>query len=275
MSEDEGSAAQETPEEAHSTAGAAASERDAATVAPDALDASSEAAGTPDAAAHGEDDGAAPGEPMATGLRVEPDALSALQERVAQLEREVEAERTAGTDYMRKWQQAQADLANFRRRAQQEAEQFAALAAAQAMELVLPALDSFERAFNTLPESLHRLTWIEGIALVDGQLRRALERHGVTPFEPKPGEALDPARHQAVAQTETNAHPEGAIVDVVQRGYELRGRTLRPALVRVARAPASSAASTADTPTSESGAASNSGKPSFTESGPAPPDNTP
>lgn len=173
--------------------------------------------------------------PTTTTLR---DELAALKARVAQLEHEVEAERDSGTDYMRKWQQAQADLSNFRRRAQKEAEQFAELAAAQAMELVLPALDSFERAFKTLPESLARLTWIEGIALVDFQLRRALELHGVEPFEPKPGDALDPTRHQAIAHAETSAHPEGSVVEVVQRGYALHGRALRPALVRVARPPA-------------------------------------
>lgn len=237
-------------------------ERHATADTPDAPDAP-EAAATPSSEA---EPSAPEAEPTNAGDAG--DELAALKDRVAALERELEAERDHGTDYMRKWQQAQADLANFRRRAQQEQEQFAALAAAQAMELVLPALDSFERAFRTLPESLQRLTWIEGIALVDFQLRRALELHGVTPFEPKPGEPLDPARHQAVAHAETDAHPEGAVVEVVQRGYELRGRALRPALVRVARppdpAPAASAASADDAEH-----ATPSG------SGPAPPDPDP
>jgi molecular chaperone GrpE len=136
---------------------------------------------------------------------------------------------------MKRWQQAQADLANARRRAQQEQEQFLLLAANQAMALVLPALDSLERAFGTLPESLHRLTWIEGISLVDFQLRRVLEAHGVSAFEPRPGDKLDPTRHQAIADADTTEHPAGSVVDVVQRGYEIQGRVLRPALVRVAR----------------------------------------
>jgi molecular chaperone GrpE len=156
---------------------------------------------------------------------------------VTSLEREVAAERERAGDYMRRWQQAQADLANARRRAQQEQEQLLALAANQAAALVLPALDSLERAFATLPETLHRLTWVEGISLVEFQLRRVLESHGVKPFELAPGDQMDPARHQPIAETETSEHPVGSVAQVVQRGYEVNGRVLRPALVCVAREP--------------------------------------
>lgn len=165
--------------------------------------------------------------------------LGTLQERIAHLERELAAERERATDYMQKWQRAQADHANFRRRAQTEQEQLATVAAVQTLALVLPALDSLERAFKVLPESLHQLTWVDGIALVELQLRRALEAQGLTPFEPRPGDPLDFTRHQAIAETPTAEHPEGAVVEVVQRGYELNGRALRPALVRVARKPES------------------------------------
>jgi molecular chaperone GrpE len=176
----------------------------------------------------------------------------ALLERLTELERELAAERERATDYMQRWQRSQADHANSRRRAQQEQEQLGAMVFAQTSALLLPALDSLERAFRTLPESLHHLSWIDGIALVEMQLRRTLEAQGVTPFEPKAGEPLDPARHQPIAQTETANHPEGAIVEVVQRGYELRGQVLRPALVSVARPPGSTATAASAT-TSGSG----------------------
>lgn len=174
-------------------------------------------------------------------LAAELGTLAELKDRVTGLEREAAAERERASDYMRRWQQAQADLANARRRAQQEQEQLLALAANQASALVLPALDSLERAFNTLPDSLRRLTWVEGISLVEFQLRRVLEAHGVTPFEPAPGDKLDPLRHQAIAEAETSEHPAGSVAQVVQRGYELNGRVLRPALVSIAREPAAGA----------------------------------
>jgi molecular chaperone GrpE len=167
-----------------------------------------------------------------------------LRDHVTGLERELAAERERAGDYMRRWQQAQADLSNLKRRATQEQEQLLTLAANQAAALVLPALDSLERAFSTLPETLHRLTWVEGISLVEFQLRRVLEAHGVAPFEPKLGDTLDPARHQAVTEVETGEHPAGSIAQVVQRGYEMNGRVLRPALVCLAREPAKSASGT-------------------------------
>jgi molecular chaperone GrpE len=178
-------------------------------------------------------------------------ALAELKDRVTGLEREVAAERERAGDYMRRWQQAQADLSNMKRRAQQEQEQLLTLAANQAAALVLPALDSLERAFGTLPEPLHQLTWVEGISLVEFQLRRVLESHGVAPFEPKPGDKLDPARHQPIAETATSEHPAGSVAQVVQRGYEMNGRVLRPALVAVAREPSPSAPTNSAGPKTE------------------------
>jgi molecular chaperone GrpE len=173
-----------------------------------------------------------------------PAEVRVLLERVAGLERELAAERERATDYMQKWQRSQADHANSRRRSQQEQEQFTTMVFAQTSAMLLPALDSLERAFRTLPETLHHLSWIEGIALVDLQLRRALEAQGVTPFEPKAGEPLDPARHQAITEAESAHHSAGAIVEVVQRGYEWRGQVLRPALVSVARQPSATTSAT-------------------------------
>jgi molecular chaperone GrpE len=183
-----------------------------------------------------------------------PTEVRALLERVAGLERELAAERERATDYMQQWQRAQADHANARRRSQQEQEQFTTMVFAQTSALLLPALDSLERAFRTLPETLQHLSWIDGIALVEMQLRRALEAQGVTPFEPKAGDSLDPARHQAISQLESAHHPDGAVVEVVQRGYVWRGQVLRPALVSVARPPgAAPDATTAGATTSGNG----------------------
>jgi len=157
--------------------------------------------------------------------------------RIAELERQLAAERAAATDYMQKWQRAVADFANFKRRAQQEQEQRDQLFAAQALAPVLHALDSFERAFATLPDSLRGYTWIEGVALVDYQLRRALEAQGIVEVDAEPGQALDPTRHQAVGEIETDQQPEGHIAVVLQKGYQTSSLLIRPALVQVARTP--------------------------------------
>lgn len=164
-------------------------------------------------------------------------AVDSPEARIAELERQLAAERDAATDYMQRWQRAAADFSNFKRRTQQEQEQREQLLGAQALMPVLHALDSFERAFATLPDSLRSYGWIEGIALVDAQLRHALEAQGITEVAAEPGEPFDPTRHQAIGEIATDEHPTGHIAVLVQRGYQVASLLMRPALVQVARAP--------------------------------------
>ncbi len=163
--------------------------------------------------------------------------VAELERRVAELERQIEQERDHATDYMRRWHTAQADFANFKRRQQQEQEPRERLLTAQALAPVLSAVDSLERAFIALPASLRSLSWIEGIALVELQLRRALEMAGIHAIEAEPGQPFDPARHEPIGEVETDQHVEGVIAVVAQRGYESHGLLIRPTLVQLARKP--------------------------------------
>ncbi len=163
--------------------------------------------------------------------------IVALEQRVAELERQLAAERDAATDYMSRWQRAQADFANLKRRTQQEQESLQRLAGAQALAAALPALDSFERAFATLPPSLRHFTWIDGIGLVHLQLHGALQAAGIQPFAPDRGAPFDARRTQSLGEIETTEVPPGTVAMVVQQGYELGDLLLRPALVQLARAP--------------------------------------
>jgi molecular chaperone GrpE len=189
-----------------------------------------------------EDDATPASPPLAQSERDPSDEpagrVAELEARVAELERSLAGEREAANDYMQRWQRAQADFANFRRRAQQEQEQRELLATGKVFASVFNALDSFERAFQTLPPSLRYYSWMDGVALIEMQLRRALDMHEVKPVEVAPGAAFDPLRHESIGAVETADHPDGAIAAVVQSGYELRGFILRPALVQLAKAPA-------------------------------------
>ena len=167
--------------------------------------------------------------------------ITALERQAAELQAQIERERDQATDYMRRWHTAQADFANYKRRAQQEQEQRDRLLAAQALAPALNALDSLERAFLSLPPTLRGYTWIEGIALVELQLRRALEIQGISVIEAEPGQAFDPTRHEPIGEVESAEYPEGAIVVVAQRGYHTQGLLIRPALVQLARKPAPAA----------------------------------
>jgi molecular chaperone GrpE len=156
-------------------------------------------------------------------------------DRVATLEAELEKERAAAIDYMQRWQRAQADLSNLRRRTEQERDQQQKLYRAQALAIILPALDTLERAFATLPETLRGYSWIDGVALVQLQLEGTLRNAGVEPIEVEVGAEFDPRRHEAIGEIEAPEIPAGRIAAVIQRGYALGDLLLRPTLVQVSR----------------------------------------
>jgi molecular chaperone GrpE len=168
-----------------------------------------------------------------------PDLAAELErerEKAANLAAELEREREKATDYMNRWQRAQADLANYKRRVEQEREQDRKYGAYPLLLELLKMQDNFQRAFTTLPVELREFSWVQGVALNFAHLDGLLRLHGVTPIETKPGQPFDPAVHQAVTHEETDAYPDGAITAEYQQGYRLHDRVLRPALVRVAKA---------------------------------------
>jgi len=179
--------------------------------------------------------------------------MEALQSRIAEMERQLAEleqararESEQATDYMNRYQRTQADFANFKRRAEQDQEHRDVMATAQVLSLILPALDSFDRAFATLPPSLLGFSWIDGISLIHMELHHALQLYGAQHIETKPGQEFDPLRHQSVGEVESSEHPEGRIAVVLQSGYEMRGRVLRPTLVQLARPAAAAAAGAAE-----------------------------
>jgi len=165
-------------------------------------------------------------------------------DRAAAIETELEKERAAATDYMQRWQRAQADYSNFRRRAEQERDQQQKLYRAQALAILLPALDTLERAFATLPETLRGYSWIDGVALAQLQLEGTLRGAGVEPIEVEVGVEFDPRRHEAIGEIESVEVPAGRVAAVIQRGYALGDLLLRPTLVQLSRGAGSQAETT-------------------------------
>jgi molecular chaperone GrpE len=171
-----------------------------------------------------------------------PEAPSA--DRIATLEVELEKERAAATDYMQRWQRAQADYSNFRRRTEQERDQQQKLYRAQALAIILPALDTLERAFAALPATLRGYSWIDGVALAQLQLEGTLRGAGVEPIEVEVGAEFDPRRHEAIGEIESAEVPAARVAAMIQRGYALGDLLLRPALVQISRGAAQQAETT-------------------------------
>jgi molecular chaperone GrpE len=134
-----------------------------------------------------------------------------------------------------RWQRAQADLANYRRRAHFERDEMEKFAVAGLVAGLLPVLDNFDRAWQSLPGQFRHLTWLSGIALIHSQLRATLERVGLAEIEAE-GRPFDASVHEAVDREDGDGPPH--VVAVLQAGYKLHERVLRPALVKAGPAPA-------------------------------------
>lgn len=160
------------------------------------------------------------------------EATTAAEEAV-DWEARFKEEQARADDYFAKWQRAAADLANMRRRHEQERQEYLKQASAMLIAELLPVLDSFDRALASMPPELRELTWIDGIVLVERQLRLVLERAGLTPIVAE-GQPFNPTEHEALLHEDSDK-PENTVIGELQKGYKLYDRVLRPALVKVAK----------------------------------------
>jgi molecular chaperone GrpE len=133
--------------------------------------------------------------------------------------------------YLDRLARLQAEFDNFRKRNAREQQEYREYALADALKQFLPILDSLDRAAKTPANSLEDVQ--KGIELIDRQFHDVLSRLGVEPVRAE-GE-FDPNLHQAIQMVETSDVADNHIVDELQRGYRLRDRLLRPAMVRVAQ----------------------------------------
>jgi len=137
-------------------------------------------------------------------------------------------------EFLQALQRERAEFTNYKRRTAEERQAMIGLAGEGLINKVLTLADDFDRAIDARPAAIADDPWVEGIAAIDRKLRQLLESEGVSPIETVAGTPFDPREHEAVAGVPGTDHPDGAIVMEVRRGYRLRDRVLRPALVAVA-----------------------------------------
>ncbi len=149
---------------------------------------------------------------------------------------ERDAARQQAQEYLAIAQRAQADLVNFRRRAEQERAEAFERGRAEAIMTILPVLDDFERALAALPPERQGEDWVQGLLLIERKLRAALESLGVERIEAE-GKPFDPWEHEAVLDAVRDDVEPGTVTAVARPGYRLGGKVLRPAQVVVAKRP--------------------------------------
>jgi molecular chaperone GrpE len=147
---------------------------------------------------------------------------------------ELEEARKGSDDYLSGLQRERAEFLNFKRRTAEERERDAGLAGEDLLRKVLTVADDFDLAIEARPDEIAEHPWFEGIAAIDRKLRSLLESEGVNVIDSTPGRPFDPREHEAIATAPGTGRAEGHIVEEIRRGYRLRDRVLRPALVAVA-----------------------------------------
>lgn len=129
---------------------------------------------------------------------------------------------------------ATADFQNMRKRQEQETEQRVQYANSNLIKALLPVIDNFERALAVDPSKADAASILKGLQIVHDQLIKVLEQQQVEEIAPAPGTPFDPARHQAIMHQDV-IYPVPTVVQLLQKGYALHGRTLRPAQVAVSK----------------------------------------
>lgn len=151
--------------------------------------------------------------------------IKEFKDEIAKLERELEE---LNARYLR----VQADFDNYRKRTKAEKEADAKYRSQALAELLLPVLDNFERALVVKTTNEESEAILKGVEMVYRQFKEALKQEGIEEVEAL-GVPFDPHKHQAVAQEKTEEHESGIVIEVLQKGYRLKDRIIRPAMVKV------------------------------------------
>ena len=131
------------------------------------------------------------------------------------------------------WQRARAEFANYKKRTERERSELFQRAAHDTLRALLPIIDDFHRAFESMPEAFGEDPWIGGVTMIQRKFMTLLEQYEVQAIEPT-GEPFDPVLHQAIGAEESDTVESGHVIETLQKGYRAGDNVLRLALVKVA-----------------------------------------
>lgn len=150
----------------------------------------------------------------------------------AQLQSEVQRLQALADEYQQRALRTQADFDNFRKRTQKEKEDFAKYASSKLITELLPIIDNFDRAISAAGDNAEIESFAKGVSMIFRQLEGVLKAEGLEAMDTV-GQPFNPEFHQAIMQVESDEYEEGTVVEEVQKGYMLKDRVLRPAMVKV------------------------------------------
>ncbi len=150
-----------------------------------------------------------------------------------QLRRELAAERERAEGYLNQLRYLKADIENIQKRNRKEISEIIEFANERLILRILTQVDDLERAVESA-EKAEKAVMINGLKLIVTELKRTLADEGLQEI-PAEGEPFDPSKHEATAVVHTDEHPDHTVVEEIRKGYMLKGRVLRPSIVKVAK----------------------------------------
>ena len=132
---------------------------------------------------------------------------------------------------MDKFMRLQADFANYKRRTEAQKTEFVELGVKKVVNDLLPVIDNFERALDSIGD---KDSTYDGIMMIKDQLTDVLKKEGIVEMKAL-GEEFDPTYHHAVLTEDSDEYDSGYIIEVLQKGYLINEKTLRPAMVKVSQ----------------------------------------
>jgi molecular chaperone GrpE len=162
-----------------------------------------------------------------------PEMELSLEEQVEFLQTALNEVTAKAEEYLDGWQRSRAEFANYKKRILKENTEIRQVARGEVIKLYLDVLDDLERALLERPDGEEKENWGDGIEIIVQKLRSRLDAEGVKPMNPL-GEDFDPNLHEALMKEDSEEYESGKVIEVMQEGYWIGEKVLRPAQVRVA-----------------------------------------
>ena len=138
-------------------------------------------------------------------------------------------------DNLESWQRERADFSNYKKRIERDQEAAKNSYRSDVLKKLIPVLDDLELAYQHRPAEGEAASWAQGIELITRKFSSILENDGLKKIEVKAGDKLDPNMHLAVSAEDSDEFGSDEIIEVLQNGYRMGDKIIRPAMVRVAR----------------------------------------
>lgn len=155
------------------------------------------------------------------------------EEKLSENEKTIQEKDNLSKEYLRHLERMQADFANYKKRQEIKQKEFIEFANAELLNNLLSVVDNLERALSSAADDKNAQAVKDGVNNTLKEFNNILNKEGVKPMQ-SIGHRFDPYQHEAVMKTETDKHSEDIVTEEFQKGYYLKSKVLRPAMVKVA-----------------------------------------